>query len=97
MTIKNNISTLTMIGVALTSLLAGCVTAPRHVEKDFGNSVRAMNQAQILDPVAAHNPDMTPVMTTDGQRMENVIRAYRSIVGDPASVAETVDISVGDN
>ena len=96
MIIKKNISTLTMIGVALTGLLAGCATAPSNVEKDFGNSVRAMNQAQILDPVAARNPDMAPVMTTDGQRMENVIRAYRSVVGDPASVAETVDINVGE-
>ena len=97
MTIKNNISTLTMIGVAMTSLLAGCAAGPNHVEKDFGNSVRAMNQAQILDPVTAYNPDMTPVMTTDGQRMENVLRAYRPIVGDPASVAETLDVSVGDD
>jgi hypothetical protein len=69
----------------LTSILAagflvGCAAGPDAVEKDFGNSVRAANKAQTLDPVAASNPDMTPVGYTDGQRMENVLENYRNDV-----------------
>jgi type IV pilus biogenesis protein CpaD/CtpE len=97
MIIKNNISTSALIGVALTGFLAGCATAPRQVEKDFGSSVRGMNQAQILDPVAARNPDMTPVMTTDGQRMETVMGIYRSSVGEPQSVFESTEISIAED
>ena len=75
---KTNNTLITSILAA--GLLAGCAAGPDRVERDFGNSVRAANQAQILDPVAARNPDMTPVGHTDGQRMENVLDNYRKDV-----------------
>ncbi len=71
----------TIIATVLAAgLLAGCASGPDRIERDFGNSVRAMTQAQTLDPVAARNPDMTPVGHTDAQRIENVLDNYRKDV-----------------
>ena len=57
--------------------IAGCANTPERAERDFGNSVRAANQAQVLNPVSVRNPDMTPIDGTDGQRIENVLDNYR--------------------
>ncbi|MEJ2137947.1 MAG: hypothetical protein P8Y61_00610 [Gammaproteobacteria bacterium] len=85
-----------LTGVVLAAALtAGCASGPTRVEADYGNSVRAMRQAQTLDPVAAAAPDTTPVMTTDGQRMENALKSYRENVGRPAAVSDTIDFEVG--
>jgi hypothetical protein len=77
-------------------LLAGCASGPDRVADDFGNSVRAMNRAQILDPVAANNPDMTPVDGTDGARMENALKTYREDVAKPEQTRRDVVISIGE-
>jgi hypothetical protein len=77
-----NICLLTGIVMAV-ALTTGCASGPTRVEKDYGNSVRAMNRAQTLDPVAAATPDTTPITTTDGQRMENVLREHRTRVSVP--------------
>ena len=79
--------TLTIILAA--GLLVGCASGPDRVERDFGNSVRAMTYAQTLDPVAARNPDMTPVASTDGRRIENVLNNMREDVSSrpPATKA----------
>jgi len=79
-----------------TTLVAGCASGPTKVEDDFGNSVRAMNRAQTLDPVAAAAPDTTPIMSTDGQRMENALRTYRDSVGDPATIKDDFDFQVSE-
>jgi type IV pilus biogenesis protein CpaD/CtpE len=60
--------------------IAGCAAGPERAERDFGNSVRAANQAQVLNPVSLRNPDMTPIDQTDGQRIENVVDNYRADV-----------------
>jgi len=82
-----------VIAIALTT---GCASGPTRVEADYGNSVRAMQRAQILDPVAAATVDTTPVTTTDGQRMENVLNTYRNTVGEPASTSKTINFDIGD-
>jgi len=93
----NRIQTLILptLAVAL-ALTTGCASGPERVEKDFGNSVRAMRQAQTLDPVAAAAPDTTPITSTDGQRMENALQSYRESVGQPAAVKDNFDFNVSD-
>ena len=90
---KTNSAVLTALVIG-TTLLAGCASGPTKVEDDFGNSVRAMRQAQIMDPVAAAAPDTTPVTSTDGQRMDNALKAYRENVGKPAAVNEDFNFDV---
>jgi len=81
---------------AALALTAGCASGPDRVEEDFGNSVRAMRQAQTMDVVAAAAPDTTPITSTDGQRMENALQSYRESVGQPAAVQDSFDFNVGD-
>jgi len=89
-----NICLLTGIVMAI-ALTTGCASGPTRVEADYGNSVRAMQRAQVLDPVAAATVDTTPVTSTDGQRMEAVMQTYRESVGSPAETAKTIDFEIG--
>jgi hypothetical protein len=82
-----------MMAIALTS---GCASGPTRVEEDYGNSVRAMRQAQIMDPVAAATVDTTPITSTDGQRMENVLKTYRESIGNPAETGKTITFDIGE-
>lgn len=80
---------------ASTALLvaAGCAaTGPEAVEADFGNSVRAMRQAQIANPSAPVDND--PIDHGDGQRVNGAIDAYRKGVGDRSAVKEDLVIGV---
>ncbi len=90
-----NMCLLTGVVIAI-ALTTGCASGPTRVEADYGNSVRAMQRAQILDPVAAATVDTTPVTTTDGQRMENVLNTYRNTVGEPANTSKTINFEIGD-
>ena len=77
-----------LIALSLTMALvatAGCARGPTRVEQDYGNSVRAMKRAQTQDLMKVMAPDTTPVETTDGQRMENVLDSYRSTKSDPSA------------
>ncbi len=82
--------------VMVIALTTGCASGPTRVEADYGNSVRAMRQAQIMDPVAAATADTTPITSTDGQRMEAVLQTYRESVGSPTETAKTIDFNIGD-
>ena len=90
-----NICLLTGIVMAI-ALSTGCASGPTRVEEDYGNSVRAMQQAQVLDPVAAATVDTTPITSTDGQRMEAVLQTYRESVGSPTETSKTIDFEIGD-
>jgi type IV pilus biogenesis protein CpaD/CtpE len=79
-------------GAAL--LAAGCATGPEAVEKDFGNSVRHMRQAQIANPSAP--VDNNPIDHGDGQRINGAIDAYRQGVVEPSSVKEDLIIGVSE-
>ncbi len=93
----NRINSLTLptLAVAL-ALTAGCASGPDRVAEDFGNSVRAMRQAQTMDAVAAAAPDTTPITSTDGQRMENALQTYRESVGNPAAIKDNFDFEVSE-
>ncbi len=86
-----NLCLLTGIVMAI-ALTTGCASGPTRVEADYGNSVRAMLQAQTLDPVAAATPDTTAITTTDGQRMENVLREHRTRVSKPTVQTDVFDV-----
>ncbi len=90
-----NICLLTGIVMAI-ALTTGCASGPTRVEADYGNSVRAMRQAQIMDPVAAATADTTPVTSTDGQRMENVLKTYRESVGSPEETSKSIQFDISD-
>lgn len=82
--------------VTLSALTTGCASGPDRVADDFGNSVRAMRQAQTMDPTTIDNPDMTPVSYTDGQRMENALKSYRENVGNPVKTERPITIDVSE-
>lgn len=82
--------------LAAGAALTGCVhTDPTAVEKDFGNSVRQMVQAQTLDPLAGVQPDSAAIETSDGERLNKVIEAYRSDVSKPEDVQQDIVINLG--
>ena len=72
----------------------GCSTGPTAVERDYGNSVRNMIQAQTLDPLAAAAPDPNPIDYGDGERVDHVLEAYRSDVSAPEDVSQDIIINV---
>jgi hypothetical protein len=86
-----NLCLLTGIVMAI-ALTSGCASSATRVEADYGNSVRAMRQAQTLDPVAAATPDTTAITSTDGQRMENVLREHRTSVSKPTVQNDVFDV-----
>lgn len=84
-----------IIAGVLLAPLAGCVdNPPRNAE--FGDSVRAMVDAQTFDPEAASNPPEAAPETGDGQRLENVVGGYRKDVARGVEdVRREIVINVG--
>lgn len=83
------------VGALLLVMAGGCATPQTATEKDFGNSVRAMNRAQTMDPVAAVAPDPNAPDRTDGPRLESVLEAYRGDVTESgANVRQPISINV---
>jgi hypothetical protein len=77
---------LTIAIITVAALTSGCASGPDRTERDFGNSVRAMNRSQTIDLTKTVAPDTTPVDATDGQRMDIALQSYRESVGNPAKV-----------
>jgi type IV pilus biogenesis protein CpaD/CtpE len=85
-----------MLAGALTAALAGCADNPRQ-DPEFGNSVRAMVEAQTFDPEAARNPPEAAPAAGDGQRLENVVGGYRKDVARGVEdVRRDIVINVGE-
>ncbi len=77
--------------------ITGCSTTstdPVRVEQDYGNSVRNMVQAQILDPEAAENPPEEAPTGLDGRNAEAVLKSYRGDVSKPKQVDKPVQINI---
>lgn len=75
-----NTTRMNALAFALTAaLLGGCADTPL-ADEDFGNSVRQMVQAQTFDPAAASNPPALAPDITDGGRLEEALKVYRSDV-----------------
>jgi len=84
------------VGLATLLLTAGCASGPDRVEEDFGNSVRAMREAQTYHPETRETIDITPVETTEGARMESSLEAYRSYSSDPSQTGRKIDFDISD-
>lgn len=62
---------------ALSTLASGCISDPKFVEEDFGNSVRQMVQSQIYDPAAASTPSELPPESQDGVTSSTSVEDYQ--------------------
>ena len=85
-----NNSRLWLALIALAGLVA-CSAYPR-TEADYGNSVEHMVRSQRV-PTGPVNTD--PVETGDGQRIDNVIEAYRADVSRTDAPAPPVSVQFG--
>ena len=74
---------------------SGCATQETATEKDFGNSVAAMIQGQTLDPTTAMLPDPNAIDEGDGERLGNVLEAYRTDNAHREVVQEKLIIDAG--
>lgn len=81
--------------MALLGSISGCYQAETTTEKDFGNSVRHMIRAQTLNPNPVYPAGEAETVPGDGERLENVMEAYRSDVSKPEDVNNDIVISVG--
>jgi hypothetical protein len=87
------------VGAALLALaVAGCATeyGQSRSEREFGNSVRHVVQAQKANPDKSENPDPNPVDHADGARLEPVLKAYRTDTGAPEKVERDILLDVTD-
>jgi type IV pilus biogenesis protein CpaD/CtpE len=96
MTTANNTTLLRVAIIMVAAITTGCASGPDRVERDFGNSVRAMNRAQTQDLTKVLAPDTDAIETTDGQRMENALQSYRENVAAPGTVQQPIQISIGE-
>ena len=84
----------TLVGLPVVAILGACTTEPTLTERNFGDSVRQMIQAQTYDPSTLETPSTETIESSDGRRLGNVLEAYRTDVAKPESVNEDVVISV---
>ncbi len=92
MTIKKDMMKYAAFGTAVL-LLAGC--AETRTEREFGDSVRQVMNAQIADPHAAALPSSEAVTGGHAGRLEGVIEAHGSEVSNTEGVSKPVSIDVG--
>jgi type IV pilus biogenesis protein CpaD/CtpE len=85
----------TGIGILVALALGGCATQSES-EKEFGQSVRHVVQAQKANPDASANPDPTPIMQGDGARLEPVLDAYRTDTGARENVERDILIDISE-
>jgi hypothetical protein len=85
----------TPVGLLAVCLLGGCATEPTLTERNFGDSVRNMVQAQTYDASTLTNPSSAAIDGTDGQKLESAVEVYRGTSGDTESVGSEININVG--
>ena len=95
MTTPNKSIFVTATLILLAIILVGCASSATRVEKDYGNSVHAMQVQQTMDPMTIINVDTSVIETTDGQRMDNALTVYREHVGDPVETKAPLEINIG--
>ena len=84
-----------LAGALLLGTLSGCAsTGETATERDFGNSVRHMTQMQTLNPLPTP-PSASPTIDGDGERVDNVLKAYRDDVAQPDDVSQDIVINLG--
>ncbi|MFK8067845.1 MAG: hypothetical protein AB8D52_06345 [Gammaproteobacteria bacterium] len=81
----------------IVTILNGCSTAstdPVRVESDFGNSVKNMVDAQIIDHDAANTLVVEPVIGIDGISAEKILLDHRSVESNAEEVDEPIDLDI---
>ena len=86
-------ATLTLLAI----MLVGCASSATRVEKDYGNSVHAMQVQQTMDPMTIIDTDTSVIETTDGQRMNNALTVYRENVGNPEVTKAPLEINIAND
>ena len=86
-------SSVNCLGCGLIALAGvGCSTTdPDTIDRDFGNSVRRMVEAQKYIPPSAS----TQPMTMDGPKAQEVLAAYRRDVAKPKRAEQPIQVVVG--
>jgi hypothetical protein len=87
---------ITMIAVASITT-AGCSSAPKRVEADYGNSVNQMVQAATYNPEAAASTESIPVIGMDGKRALRSLDAMRTDTERVDDFNDVIDIELGGN
>ncbi|PTB20239.1 hypothetical protein C9I57_14280 [Trinickia symbiotica] len=78
---------------ASTTLLGGCMTSTPIWDAHFGEAVRAITQAQIIDPQAGeHNPSTPGV---DGKAAVSAMTTYNKSFDAPAPTVNQFVIGIG--
>jgi type IV pilus biogenesis protein CpaD/CtpE len=78
--------------VSVAALCACVEPAPRY-EAEFGNSIRATLNAQIINPDAGNNPD--PVAGLDGRAARDAINNYQKSFAKPEPAPNVFTLGVG--
>ena len=91
---QNHRHFIALTGLALIASLQACTTKQTLVERNFGDSVRNMVEAQTFDPSTLSSPPTETIDSGEGRRLEAVLETYRTDVAKPAGVQEDVVISV---
>ena len=92
---KTRTATISIAPILAALLVAGCANQETLTERNFGESVRNMIQAQTYDPSTLSNPSEEAIDETDGQMLEGALESYRSTTADPDTVGGDLVISVG--
>ena len=86
-------------GILVAIAVSACATteySQSSTEKEFGNSVRHVVEAQKANPEASRNPDPNPIDQGDGARLEPVLEAYRTDTGAPSAIERPILIDVSE-
>ena len=92
---QQNRKILTRTFLVMTLSLSACAewqSPPKHLDENFGNSVRHVINAQTLYPENAYNDK--PIMTLDGQKSGKIIRTYRNDVTLPEQSRQRLKLDI---
>jgi len=92
--------TYSLLGIAMMAIVsitsAGCSSAPKRVEADYGNSVNQLVQAATYNPEAAASTESIPVIGMDGKRAIRTLDAMRTDTERVENFNDIIDIELGE-
>ncbi len=76
--------------LAALAALAGCASSTPDYDARFGQAVRQLRQAQVIDPQAGENTDT--VRGLDGNAAREAMQRYRNSFREPPPVVNVINI-----
>ena len=70
--------------------LAGCASTTPVYDARFGEAVRQLRQAQVINPQAGDNPDAA--LGLDGNAAREAMQRYRNSFREPPPVVNVINI-----